>query len=53
MRRRFSTTSADLPIDPYVLGAWLGDGTRALPPILTCADAPILRELEFAGYRTR
>ena len=39
-----------LPIDPYVLGAWIGDGTSAAAQI-TCADEPILRELELCGYR--
>jgi len=39
----------ELPIDPYVLGAWLGDGTSAKAEI-TCADAPVLREIELAGY---
>ena len=31
----------DLPIDPYVLGAWIGDGTTTKAEI-TCADAEIL-----------
>ncbi len=39
----------DLPIDPYVLGAWIGDGTSTAAE-LTCADAPILLEIEHAGY---
>jgi len=39
-----------LPIDPYVLGAWLGDGTSSKAEI-TSADEPILREIELAGYR--
>jgi deoxycytidine triphosphate deaminase len=38
-----------LPIDPYVFGAWIGDGTSTKAE-LTCADAPILREIELAGY---
>jgi hypothetical protein len=38
----------ELPIDPYVLGAWLGDGTSANAQI-TSVDAPILRELELPG----
>jgi deoxycytidine triphosphate deaminase len=40
----------DLPIDPYVLGAWIGDGTSSKAEI-TCADDAILRELELAGER--
>ncbi len=39
----------DLPIDPYVLGAWLGDGTSTYAAI-TCADEPILEEIRRAGY---
>jgi deoxycytidine triphosphate deaminase len=39
----------ELPIDPYVLGAWIGDGTSACAQI-TCADQAILREIELAGY---
>jgi deoxycytidine triphosphate deaminase len=39
----------DLPIDPYVLGAWLGDGTSANAGF-TCADEPILEEIKRAGY---
>jgi deoxycytidine triphosphate deaminase len=38
-----------LPIDPYVLGAWLGDGTSTAAEI-TCADADVLLEIETAGY---
>ncbi len=40
----------DLPIDPYVLGAWLGDGTSAAAEII-CADQEILSEIELAGVR--
>jgi deoxycytidine triphosphate deaminase len=39
----------DLPVDPYVLGVWLGDGTSTQAEV-TCADAEILEELAFAGY---
>jgi len=38
-----------LPIDPYVLGAWIGDGTRTKAEI-TCADEGILDEIRRAGY---
>lgn len=39
----------ELPIDPYVLGVWIGDGTSTTAEV-TCADQPILREIEMAGY---
>jgi deoxycytidine triphosphate deaminase len=39
----------DLPVDPYVLGVWIGDGTSTKAEV-TCADQPILREIELAGY---
>jgi deoxycytidine triphosphate deaminase len=39
----------ELPIDPYVLGAWIGDGTTAKAEI-TCADGGILEEIACAGY---
>jgi deoxycytidine triphosphate deaminase len=40
---------APLPIDPYVLGVWLGDGTSTKSEI-TCADEPVLQEIANAGY---
>jgi deoxycytidine triphosphate deaminase len=40
----------DLPIDPYVLGIWLGDGTTTKAEITT-ADAQIVQEISEAGYR--
>jgi deoxycytidine triphosphate deaminase len=40
----------ELPIDPYVLGVWIGDGTTTKGEI-TCADAEILAEVAAAGYR--
>jgi hypothetical protein len=43
---------ADLPIDPYVLGAWLGDGTAA-DGAITIADDQIGSEIEKAGYVVR
>jgi deoxycytidine triphosphate deaminase len=39
----------DLPVDPYVLGVWIGDGTSTSAEI-TCADSEILAEVEAAGY---
>jgi deoxycytidine triphosphate deaminase len=37
----------DLPVDPYVFGVWIGDGTSTTADVTT-ADPPILRELELA-----
>jgi deoxycytidine triphosphate deaminase len=37
-----------LPVDPYVLGAWLGDGKSTVAVITSC-DQPILDELALAG----
>jgi hypothetical protein len=39
----------DLPIAPYTLGAWLGDGTAGSPE-LTCADPEILLGVVEDGY---
>lgn len=40
---------ADLPVDPYVLGAWLGDGSRGSGGF-TGVDREIISEIERAGY---
>lgn len=40
---------ADLLIDPYVLGIWLGDGDSKSAVITTC-DAEVLEEIKLAGY---
>jgi deoxycytidine triphosphate deaminase len=42
----------DLPIDPYVLGVWLGDGTTTKAEITT-ADAQVIEEIMRAGYPAR
>lgn len=39
----------DLAVDPYVLGAWLGDGSSAHGGF-TCADQQIIDEILAAGY---
>jgi hypothetical protein len=39
----------DLPIAPYTLGCWLGDGTTGSAG-LTCADAEILDQIRLDGY---
>jgi predicted phage terminase large subunit-like protein len=43
---------ADLPLDPYVLGAWLGDGNSA-DAIFTCADPEIVDRIRAAGIPCR
>ena len=43
---------ADLPIDPYFLGVWLGDGCSRTSQITT-ADPDLIPEIEKAGYTVR
>jgi len=40
----------DLPIEPYTLGAWLGDGTTTKAEI-TCYDEEILEQISGDGFR--
>ena len=40
----------ELPVDPYVLGIWLGDGTSTNANITT-ADDQVVDEVRRAGYR--
>jgi deoxycytidine triphosphate deaminase len=43
--------TAQLPVDPYVLGYWLGDGTSSKGEITVGADdLEVLRHFEAAGY---
>ncbi|HEY0118063.1 MAG TPA: replicative DNA helicase [Cellulomonas sp.] len=44
-----SLPDADLLVDPYVLGAWLGDG-HAASARFTSADSGIVVEIESRGY---
>ncbi|MFC5744988.1 replicative DNA helicase [Actinomadura rugatobispora] len=44
----FRLPHAELPVDPYVLGAWLGDGDSWAGAI-TCFDEEILEQIETAG----
>ncbi len=39
----------DLPIEPYTLGAWLGDGTTTAAQI-TCYDEQVLERISGDGY---
>ena len=41
---------ADLPVPPYTLGAWLGDGTSAAAQITT-TDPEIAAQIEADGFR--
>jgi hypothetical protein len=47
--RALELPAADLPIDPYVLGAWMGDGTARCGQ-LTSADPELLTFIKAAGY---
>jgi len=42
----------DLPIEPYTLGAWLGDGTTTKAEI-TCCDTEILAQISGDGFSVR
>jgi deoxycytidine triphosphate deaminase len=45
-------TRLDLPIEPYTLGAWLGDGTTTAAAI-TSIDYEILEQISGEGYPVR
>lgn len=40
----------NLPIDPYVLGVWLGDGSKSCGIITQQTGSPVWLELETRGY---
>jgi DNA segregation ATPase FtsK/SpoIIIE-like protein len=40
---------AELPVEPYTFGCWLGDGTTGVAGI-TCADSEILDNIRLDGY---
>jgi replicative DNA helicase len=46
----FQLPAAELPIDPYVLGAWLGDG-HSYSGGITSADAEIIDQIRTVGYQ--
>lgn len=52
MDRVIQRPAADLPIDPYLLGAWLGDGHTAAARITTI-DPEIRDAYAAAGYMVR
>ncbi len=43
---------ADLPIEPYTLGAWLGDGTGTKAE-MTCCDTEILAQVSGESYAVK
>ena len=40
----------DLPIDPYVLGVWLGDGSKNCGCITQAKNSPVWEEIKNRGY---
>ena len=40
----------ELPIDPYVLGAWLGDGSKSCGMLTQAKDSPLWNEIIKRGY---
>lgn len=42
---------SSLPLDPYVLGAWLGDG-HASAGAITCGDVDVIKQIEMSGFST-
>ena len=50
--RALDLPEVDLPMDPYVLGVWLGDG-NTLSGVVTTADPEVLEELRVAGWSSR
>ncbi len=48
--RPLDLPDVDLPIAPYTLGAWLGDG-HSWQPVLTSADPEIVEYIEADGYQ--
>lgn len=50
--RPLELRDADLPIDPYVLGAWLGDG-HSDDGRLTGLDREVFDRIALAGYEVR
>lgn len=52
MQGALDTTEADLPVDPYLLGYWLGDGSTGRAQITCCGvDVESLKaEIARAGY---
>lgn len=45
-----NTISSKLPLDPYLLGVWLGAGSKDCGVITLAANSPIWEELRARGY---
>lgn len=43
-------SKSKLPLDPYVLGAWLGDGSSSCGIITQATNSPLWEELKSRGY---
>lgn len=44
------TPEKKLPLDPYLLGVWLGDGSKSCEIITQVTNSPIWEELQSRGY---
>lgn len=45
-----NTNEKKLPLDPYLLGIWLGDGSKDCGVITQATNSPIWEELKSRGY---
>lgn len=46
-----NTSYVDLPIDPYILGVWLGDGSKSCGMITQRKDSELWNEILRRGYK--
>lgn len=50
-KKSLNCDKKELPVPPYVLGAWIGDGTNRAPSITICTgDYPIAEKIKSFGY---
>ena len=45
-----NTKKTKLPLDPYLLGAWLGDGSKDCGIITQATNSPLWEEIKARGY---
>lgn len=45
-----NTKFSNLPLDPYLLGVWLGDGSKSCGIITQATNSPLWNELRNRGY---